>query len=403
MNSAHRRLVRTLAALVLLLVLVVALDSFPRTVTLPPLPAFMMQHKRFPAPDESAEETQAALLSPETGSPTETEPPASEPSPSETESAPDTEPPPPETAAVEIPDAPDDETLALTFLGACAPGSPLGSRAFGSYNAQAAQNGAGYSLSRLAELLETDDISITANTAVLSDTLDFTRSMACAGPAGNADVYADASVELVSLAGFSYEADAEAALADTRRALDDRSVRWSPDASRADFEMKGFRVAVICAYLTRISGRSTEISLIRQAARESDYVVVCFRSEADDGSLAQEWLSAILRAYANAGASLIVGLGGVMRPTVTVGGTMIAYSLGTLLDGGTVTGGDAAALLRLSLHREANGRVEPTLTWIPCYTRRAGAWLPSVMPEGEEKEQVLRYLEGQADSPYLPS
>ena len=62
MNSAHRRLVRTLAALVLLLVLVVALDSFPRTVTLPPLPAFMMQHKRFPAPDESAEETQAALV-----------------------------------------------------------------------------------------------------------------------------------------------------------------------------------------------------------------------------------------------------------------------------------------------------------------------------------------------------
>ena len=106
MNSAHRRLVWTLAALVLLLVLVVVLDSFPRTVTLPPLPAFMMQHKRLPAPDEAEEETQTALLSPETGSLPSTEtgsPPETEPPVSETEPAPVTEPPV-ETAAIEIPD-----------------------------------------------------------------------------------------------------------------------------------------------------------------------------------------------------------------------------------------------------------------------------------------------------------
>jgi hypothetical protein len=132
-------------------------------------------------------------------------------------------------------------------------------------------------------------------------------------------------------------------------------------------------------------------------------VIVYFAVEPDDGHISRDWLDAILRAYADAGASLLIGVGGTLRPAGTYDDTLIASSLGTLLDGSTLTAENVSALLRVSLTRGENGAAGISTEWIPCTLYADNLWSPAVMPEGDARDRVLAYLAGDVYSPHLAS
>ncbi len=402
MKTADRRLIRILALLAGMIAVLIVLDKFPYPLSLPSLPTFMLQKQA--AHDRAVAD--ALRADPDTLPPL---PPASIGTKDVSGGTDDIPSLPPESgeASDDTPTGqepavplPDENTLVLTFLGSCAPGSPLGSRAFGSLNLTMEEQGAAAVFAGLRDYLIADDRTVAANVAVLSDSAAAFATARCIAPASAAALYAGNSVELVSLIGYSAEPEA---YADTAAALSAAGSDTFTEGERIVIEEKGFRVSLIGAYLTRIGGRSAEIAEIRQAAKDSDFVIVYYAVEPDDGHLSQDWLDAILRAYADAGASLLIGVGGTLRPAGTYDDTLIASSLGTLLDGSTLTAENVSALLRVSLTRGENGAAGISTEWIPCTLYADNLWSPAVMPEGDARDRVLAYLAGDVYSPHLAS
>lgn len=306
---------------------------------------------------------------------------------------------PSETTAPE-PSAPmpQDSAFVLTFLGECAPGSPLGTDSFGSLNALAKENGTGYFFSELKPILSTDDLTVAANNCVFTDA-DASSITGCAAPSANVNIYKDGSIGFLSLAAPSLHEYSDTALSDTKHSLDTHGLRYAEDGQFTVFEDDGIRLALVCLQLKKNINTADDLAVIRQAKEEAEYVIVYFWGGDNDSHAPEEWLCTTLRSFADAGASLIVGCGnGILRPVEQYGSTTIAYSLGTLLDGSAMYHQNATALLRLTLARNTEGALQQNVEIIPCYVYE-DTWQPCRITDPTDEKQVTGFLQGQIESP----
>lgn len=395
-KNNRKKLWCILASLALVIVVAMILDALPAAQT-PPEPSAELVYLPDMETTGEAIETSAAPESMEEdsqyASATEavTEAPASDPIPDSTETtaAPETEPE----------DVLPDNSVRLTFLGACAPGSPLGTSSYGSLNAAANKEGTGYFLSRLAGFLGEDDITLAANACLFTDSDTAAISLPCAAPAANADIYAQGSVEFVSLAAPVNSEYGSAVSAESEKALSDRNIESSASGHISYLELKGLRIAVLTTLLTKNSNLTDDIASVREAAQKADYTIVYFWGGEEESHTPEEWLTASLRRLADEGASLLVGAGnGVLRPVEQYGNATIAYSLGNLIDGTALVPENAAALLRLTLTPGDDDALTTSLEWIPCYAYD-NQWQPCAMPEGGAAAQVRSFLSGASTAP----
>ena len=304
-----------------------------------------------------------------------------------------------ETAAPPQKAPEQDHVFTLTFLGTCAPGSPLGTYSYGSFNAMLRDRGAAYFFNEIAGLLAEDDISIATNACVFTDTSIHSDSLECAADAENTDVYASGSVDFVSLANPNLNDYSATALEDTKAALDARNIRYAESGELTMLEKNGMQIALFCTQLEKNLNTAGDIAAIQNAKDNADYVIVYFWGGENGSHTPEEWLSAVLRSFADAGASLIVGCGnGVLRPVEQYNGSTIVYSLGSLIDGASVRPENASALLRLRITKDEIAGFNAEMEWIPCYSY-SSPWQPCVMPDGPDEDQVIGFLSGTATSP----
>jgi len=301
-----------------------------------------------------------------------------------TESAPETSAP-----AGELPYPPSDkDTLAVTLLGGCAPGSPLGTATFGSLNALINREGADYCFRALNALLTSDDLTIAANNCVFTDTLP-NGTLSCAAPAGNAEIYSSGSVEFLSLASPIFTQNTAS---ETASALEIKNLKSGTAGSTAFFEIKDITLAVYCTYLTKGHDTAQDLQALRDAKGKSDYLIVFFWQDATLSAEPEEWMRYTLRHFADEGASLIVGCGSnVLQPVENYRESTIAYSIGTVLDGTSFLSDHSFAALRLQLKRGTDGKVSSEILLIPC-APSVNRWQPYILSDGERKSEVLAQL-----------
>jgi len=376
-----------LASLMLLIVAVIVLD------TLPTAPASVGSDTA-----EDTADTTSALLADTTDMPAETTAPADT---ADTEAPPQTDSEM-ETTAETVPDTPAPPSLTVTFLGACAPGSPLGVSAYGSLNGMLKENGPEYFLSELKSILSEDDVTVAANSCIFTSAGGTAvSSLSCMGKTENADIYAEGSVDFVSLAAPLFAEVESQYLSDSADALEARDIRHALDGECERFEKDGISVAVLCFLLEKGEVFSDEIQAVKDAAASADTVMVYFWGGAKNSYTPEEWLSYTLRQFADAGASVIVGCGNdVLRPIEEYKNSLIVYSLGTLLDGTSRHPENATALLQSTVTKNEDGTLSVSNRWIPCYVYDS-QWQPCVMPEGEDLAQVNAFLSGSDETPVI--
>ena len=293
---------------------------------------------------------------------------------------------------------PRDTSFVLTFLGECAPGSPLGTDSFGSLNALAKESGYEYFFSELKSVLSTDDLTVAFNNCIFTDK-DASAIAGCAAPSAQVDIYKSGSIGFLSLASPALSDYDPSALDDTKASIESMGLRYSEHGQISHFEDAGIRVAIVCLQMETNVNIADDLALVRQAKDESEYVIVYYWGGDNDSPTPEEWLKTSLHSFADAGASLIVGCGnGVLRPVEEYGDVTIAYSLGTALDGSSMYHQNATALLRLTLSRDENGVLQDEITMIPCYVYEK-TWQPCLITDEVDGNRLQSFLNGLSQTP----
>ena len=349
-NITKNKLWLILAGLALAIVLVIALDFFP---TAPNTPA------------ESGADTEISA-----------------------ETKPETNPDSGDTHEVIL--SGDPSTFSLTFVGECAPGSPFGTDAYGSFNALAADVGTAYFFSEIAHIFSEDDFTVAVNRCVFSDEI----TAECAAPYANASMFADASVELIlnhSPALDEYTVHAALPIQNT-------GVNVIKNDTFYTREINGIPVTFLTA---RLTGDNTDelTARITEAKKSVAFLALCFYGGETSSHIPEDWMTEALHACADAGADLIVGTGpGVLRPTEIYNETPIAYSLGTLLDGTQIVPENATAIMQCTVHKDADGTITTDVAYLPAYVY-TDLWKPALMTEEAEVDLVLDFLAGETAMP----
>jgi len=306
-----------------------------------------------------------------------------------------------ETTAPEVVMPPKDpNTTVLTFLGACSPGSPMGTNAYGSLNSVAQNKGTQFFFSKLADILYADDLTVAANACAFTDTA-IESSLTCAAEPSQASVYSAAGIDFVSLSAPLFREKTENYRTDTENALKKQSVSISSENTVSYLDVNDIRIALLCTLVEKGFDSSAAIQSVKAAVNEADYVIVYFWSAGTISSTPEDWLRYTLHQFADAGASLIVGVGeGEIRPVEQYQKATIAYSLGSMINGASFGTDDISAMLRLSLKKQEDGTLSSEITMIPCaFTENR--WQPAPLPSGELKSQIDAFLAGDSDLPLV--
>lgn len=295
----------------------------------------------------------------------------------------------------------------LTFGGGCTAGSMLGSDSYGTFNELLEAEGAPYFLENLNDLFHTDDLTLVGCDVVLSDSELTAAERGVTewyrGPSSAAQVFAEGGVDVVSLHSFHTWDYGEAGYADTKAAVENAGLLWGDHGKAIYHEQAGISIAVYCRYVDDETDAEGVRAWLDMTATAHDYVVVYITTPETGSYLPDEFRQAMFRSFAEAGADLVVGTDTeCIQPCETWGGSMIAYSLGALLDGQTkypepytlVLGAELQIIDGILLG------VEYTLT--PCRTYDdEHAWCTSVLDDPDESAAVMDFLEGNRETPLL--
>ncbi len=379
----RRKLWCILVSLTLAITVAIVLDCLP---TASDIPTDIL--------DSSAQETDSPTTSPSETDSTEdvtTDPEITTQSPESTD-LPDSTPPETEPPI-------QDTSFVLTFLGECAPGSPMGTSSFGSLNALTNEKGVEYYFSQLHSILSADDLTVGANSCIFTDNTGYSSIIECLAPASSVNIYQSGSVDFLSLAAPMLSDYSSTSLADTKSALDTAAIPYAEDGQIVYFENANINLAVVCLQLTKNLNTADDIAVIREAKKSAEYVIVYFWGGDNDSHVPEEWLTATLRSFADAGASLIVGCGnGVLRPLEKYYDTTIAYSLGTLIDGSSMYHENATALLQLKITKDEAGNLVENIQLVPCYVYKE-VWQPCLVSDPSDEQNINAFLYGEAESP----
>ena len=298
--------------------------------------------------------------------------------------------------------------LTLTFGGLCTPASMLGSSAYGTFNAELAEKGAAYFFRDLTEYTQSDDFTLAGCSAVLSDRDDLTavekeKPEWYRAPSSAAEIFPAGGVDTVLLAGERLRDYGADGMEESKTALTDAGVRWGADGMAVTAELReGIRLAVSCCELTGSEGEKESAAQDARSwikgQRDGQNFLVIYVYDDEDNDTVSPLKERILRSFIDAGANLVIGsCGSTLQRAEEYGGGLIAYSLGTLLDGTAKYPEKYTALLQVHLKANSGAIFETSWEWIPCRTyTESASWSPAVLDgDDPEREQVLAILCGE--------
>ncbi len=270
------------------------------------------------------------------------------------------------------------------------------------------QNPPEYFLEGVRWVFEQDDLSIVNLECVLTDrnlTECYKEGTAYwyKGSTSNTSILTCSSVEAVSLANNHTGDYGIEGQMDTIAAVEDADLLWGNEDKTMYWEKDGFVIAVVCCGLWGSFQTDGVVSRIQEASASSDFQIVYYHGGAERIHTPEEWKKQASRQLVDAGADLVIGNHPhVLQPMENYNGVDIVYSLGNFCFGDEMHAENRTVIYQLNLTVNSRGEVlEKTGTVIPCYVYTASMnnFHPTVIEDPEDRQIVLDFMYGNADSP----
>lgn len=354
----------------------------------------------------------------EPAEPIETPEPTPAPTPTPTESVPDPTPTPRYVSEVITRDTYTKDTgkregtssVTLTILGDCAIGAGLNSE--GAFNQKAAEGDKSYFLSGVYEVTSQDDFTICNVETVLSDRdlapvgKDYAPAYWFKGPASNAWVLTEGSVEVCSVSNNHTGDYGDEGYADTKQALRDAALLVGSSDNIVYMEKDGFRIALICNGLWSIYHADNIIPRVREASEHSDFQIVYFHGGTEFTYEPDDWKVDACHRIADAGADLIIGNHPhVLQPHEIYHDVPIVYSISNFLIGTFAACDKPTAMWQVQIDFEiGTNKITNFLEWLTpcyCYSGNVNDFRPVIISDPAAEQRVLDFMYGRADNPNL--
>lgn len=309
-----------------------------------------------------------------------------------------------------LPEEPKIETVTISFIGDCMLASFKGRYMKNNFNTLADKKDPSFFFSGVYEILSSDDFTVANCENVFTDEeltpveKGYTPAYWYRSKKKNARIFAEGSVEAVSVANNHTGDYGKKGANDTKSALDEAGVIWGDSTKPVIFEKYGVKIAV---YMTNMWAkyRADEIGKkIKQLEKESDYQIVYYHGGTERKYVPDAWRVKASKRLIDLGAEAVIGNHPhVIQPMETYKGHDIVYSLGNFIAGGAEKDDKFTIIYQKILYIEDGKIVDEGNKIIPVYEykgKKITTWCPYPMEENSEDwNNVIRYMNGEAKTP----
>lgn len=293
------------------------------------------------------------------------------------------------------------DMLTLSFIGDCIIGSESGKINDGNFSYVAANGEHSYFFDKVKDELSKDDFTIANMECVLTDRelekvgKDYDPAFWYKAPTSSTDILTLGSVEVASIVNNHTGDYGEEGYSDTVDALKKYGLQVGENLTPLYIEKNGIKIGLLCCNLWS----SYNVSYIEESLEtmqgKCDYRIVLFHGGTEAVHEPDNYKIDACRYLAQSGlCDLIVGSHPhVLQPMEIVNNVPILYSLGNFCYSANNYPENKSVIFRVELKREKDKIITET-ELIPCYvyTGYINNYQPAVMPEGEDKEEVLAFM-----------
>ena len=301
-------------------------------------------------------------------------------------------------------------TIKLTFAGDCMTASYKGTVAAGNFAEKALEGDWEYFLDGVDEYFENDDFTIVNLETVLTDNAlspvakDHDPAYWYKGPTKNTQIFTTQSVEIMNLANNHFGDYGTQGRQDTIQACEDAGLLWGNNDKTVYVEKDGFRIAFIFHGLWFEGQEQTIIDRLHEAETQSDFQVVYYHGGTERIHQPEAWKQRASHRIVDAGADLVIGNHPhVLQPMEIYNDVPIIYSMGNFCYGGSRYPENRTIIYtyELTVDKENNTLLDAIGEVIPCYvyTGDQNNYQPAVITDEAQRQQVLDFMSGLANSP----
>lgn len=225
-------------------------------------------------------------------------------------------------------------------------------------------------------------------------------------PVKAASIFSANSIEAVSIDNNHSHDYGDEGFEDTQKALEEAGTDWGYKDKVIYYKKNHFTVAVVCVSFYYEEEGYEHLKYLEEAEKHSDYQVVFFHGGREGIHQPEDWKKNVCHAFADDGADLIIGSHPhVLQPRETCqgkdGDVNIVYSLGNFCFGGNSYPENRTLIYQMTLQINQGKVTDTEENMIPCYVYTGGVnqYQPAVIENEDEKNRVLDFMDGKADSP----
>ncbi len=305
----------------------------------------------------------------------------------------------------ELEDSNDKISMKLSFIGDSELASFKGEKYSGNFQDLLDTHDYNYPFKNVIDIFKEDDFTIANGENVFTDNnlsptpKNYSPAYWYYTKAKYAYVYKESSIEVVSIMNNHTDDYGYQGYLDTKEALKKAQVTYGAEEP-VILEKNGFKVGLICSNLF-LDFQGTEIiSKIKNLKDKVNYIIVYFHGGTEYLFSPPENIKNHAHSFVDAGADLVIGAHPhVLQPVEKYKDKTIVYSLGSFLFGSTTTILNRTIIYQINLEYSLKDKTIVTSdNIIPCYlysaTEGYERWLPGVITDETEKQQVLDFMNG---------
>lgn len=306
------------------------------------------------------------------------------------------------------PTEPPPTEIVLNFMGDCTLGTQHGADTPGRFNATADAQPPTYFFDGVREILEEGTFNITNCEGVLSDGpvteayKDYDPAFWFKSSAKNAKVFSENDIDLVGIANNHINDYCAQGRLDTIGALENNGVLWCDNTNDVVLEYEGIKIAVFCTTLWHADAPNGICTKISEASSETDLQIVFFHGGTEYIHSPDSYKVDYAHKFVDAGADLVVGSHPhVLQPIEVYNGVNIVYSLGNFVYGGNSRPENRTIVYQHKFVFDGKTLIGGSEKVFPCYiyTGSVNEYQPTLIDDPEDKQLVLDFMYGKADSP----
>ncbi len=298
--------------------------------------------------------------------------------------------------------------ITISFLGDCTLASQKGQEQTGNMINYLNTKDTSYFFEKCMDIIGNDDFTIANCENVFSDNniksiyKDYSPAFWFRSSTKNAAVFADNSIDAVSIANNHTGDYGTGGYDETKSALENVNVLWGDVENPIILEKDGISIGIICCKFWSSYYEDSIIQQIKELSKKTTIQIVFFHGGTEKVHTPEEWKVSGCRKFVDAGADLVIGgHPHVLQPYEEYNGVSIIYSIGNFCYGGNRSPENRTVIYQQTFTFDgSNNLIQSEENIIPfyVYTGSTNNWQPAPIENEEEKEKVLDFLYGKSDN-----